>query len=161
MEKEYLHQLLEECIELAEESDLKVLTSLLEGSKAKLSGKGSYIGRLLQMKRKHEKDRYEITLPLSALVQNNLGIVHGGITATVLDAAMGSLAYTALPEGYAAVTSQLNIHYLAPGTGADLRCVATFIHQGKQTLVVEGQIFREDGKKIAHATGTFFVVKHK
>ena len=159
MEKKDLHQLLEECVELSGEEDLKVLASMLESAKTKLSGNGSYIGRLLQMKRKQEKDRYEISIPLSALVLNNLGIVHGGITATVLDSAMGSLAYTALPEGYAAVTSQLNIHYLAPGTGADLNCVATIIHQGKQTLVVEGQIFREDGRKIAHATGTFFVVK--
>jgi uncharacterized protein (TIGR00369 family) len=64
-----------------------------------------------------------------------------------------------LPKGQAAVTNQLNIHYLAPGIGSQITCKAKIVHQGSKTMVMEAEVQRDDGKKIAHATGTFFVIK--
>ncbi|MEH7882900.1 PaaI family thioesterase [Bacillus sp. JJ1609] len=159
MEKE-LQQLLEECISLSSEQDLETLQVVLSGVKNKLTGKNStFIDGLLHMDRRLDNETCEIDIPITKMLDNTLGIVHGGFTATLLDTAMGTLANKLLPEGYAAVTSQLNIHYLSPGIGERLHCKASNVHKGRSTVVVEADVFRSDGKKIAHSSGSFFVVE--
>ncbi|MCM3123435.1 PaaI family thioesterase [Mesobacillus sp. AQ2] len=159
MEKD-LHQLLDECISLSGEQELEALKTVLAGVKNKLSGKNStYIDGLLHMDRRLDDQTCEIVIPITRVLDNTLGIVHGGFTATVLDTAMGTLANRLLPEGYAAVTSQLNIHFLAPGIGDKLHCKATLIHKGRSTIVLEADVFRSDGKRIAHSSGSFFVIE--
>jgi uncharacterized protein (TIGR00369 family) len=159
MKNQELHQLLEDCLQLAGENDTKIIESILTGVKDKLkSENGTYIGHILQMKRNREVDTFELTLPLSSLVNNNLDILHGGITATVLDTAMGMMVNKVLPAGRAAVTTQLNIHYLAPGIGSQITCKAEIVHHGSKTVVMEAEVQRDDGKKIAHATGSFFII---
>lgn len=120
---------------------------------------GSYIGGLLQTSRKVLDDQtYEITIPNTELIQNPLKIVHGGITATLLDSAMGSVVHHVLPHNKAAVTTEMKINYVAPGIGKELRCVAQMIHRGSKICVTEGRVFRDDGTLIAHATGSFFII---
>ena len=106
-----------------------------------------------------EKKTCEITVPLNPVWNNSLDIVHGGVTATLLDTTMGTVVNAILPEGYVAVTNQLNIHYIAPGIGDTLHCKAEIIHHGSKTMIIEGETYRSDGKKIAHATGTFFIIQ--
>lgn len=155
-----LQQLLEECIALSSDQDLETLKVVLSGVKNKLSGKNStFIDGLLHMDKTVDTETCVIQIPITRLLDNTLGIVHGGFTATILDTAMGTLANKLLPVGYAAVTSQINVHYLAPGIGDWLDCKATLVHKGKSTVVVEADVFRSDGKKIAHSSGSFFVVK--
>ncbi|MCM3568780.1 PaaI family thioesterase [Neobacillus mesonae] len=160
--KEELRQLLNQCIENGSETELNAIKFLLEGIKDKMDHHSiPFLGKLLHMEIISDKDCCEITIPLNPVVNNNLEILHGGITATVLDTVMGTLANTRLPEGFAAVTNQLNIHYISPGIGDSLRCKAELIHQGSKTFVITGEAYRSDGKKIAHATGTFFIVPKK
>ncbi len=160
--KDALQQLLNNCIEKGSEEDLSALAYLLEGFEKKIDKKYvQYIDGLLHMERKIDKEKKtcEIIVPLNAIWNNSLDIVHGGITATLLDTAMGTAINGILPEGYGAVTNQLNIHYIAPGLGDTLRCKAAIIHHGSKTVVISGEAFRTDGKKIAHATGTFFIIQ--
>lgn len=120
---------------------------------------GSYIGALMQTDRQVIDDEtYEITIPNTELIQNPLQIVHGGITATLLDSAMGSVVHYVLPKEKAAVTTEMKINYVAPGIGKELRCVAQIIHKGTKICVTEGRVYRDDGKLIAHATGSFFII---
>ena len=158
--KEELLQLLETCMNNGSETDLKALSYILEGMQKKITKKNhSFIDQLLHMERKLDKNSCEITVPINPIVNNSLQILHGGVTATILDTTMGTLANYLLPEGYGAVTNQLNIHYTAPGTGDQLRCMAEVIHRGSKTMVISGEAFRSDGKKIAYATGTFFILQ--
>ncbi|MEH7375729.1 MULTISPECIES: PaaI family thioesterase [Bacillaceae] len=158
--KDELRRLLETCIETGSEADLNSLAYLLSGFQVKIKQKRStYIDGILQMDRKLNEKTCEITIPLDPTLNNNLDIVHGGITATVLDTAMGSLANYLQPEGYGAVTNQLNIHYTAPAIGETLYCKAEIVHRGSKTMVISGEAYRSDGKKIAYATGTFFIIK--
>ncbi|WP_144548813.1 PaaI family thioesterase [Bacillus sp. X1(2014)] len=157
--KDELRQLLETCIENGSEADLNSIAYLLSGLKEKINqNRSTYIDGILQMDRKFEENTCEITIPLHPILNNNLDIVHGGITATVLDTAMGSLANYYLPKGFGAVTNQLNIHYIAPGIGETLRCKAEIVHKGSKTMVISGEAYRGDGKKMAYATGTFFII---
>ncbi|QCJ41941.1 PaaI family thioesterase [Bacillus sp. S3] len=157
--KDELRKLLEICIETGSDTDLRALASLLKGVQKKISrNRSTFIDGLLHMERSFGQGSCEITIPINPIIHNNLSIVHGGITATVLDTAMGVLANHQLPEGYGAVTNQLNIHYILPGKGDTLRCKAEIIHKGSKTLVISGEAFRDDGRKIAYATGTFFII---
>lgn len=156
----HLTQLIQACLEKGSEKDIETLTYAIEGIYQKITGKNrTYIDGLAHMERKLDYQSCELTVPLNSLFDNSYGILHGGITATILDTAMGTLANHLLPDGYGSVTNQLNIHYLAPGIGDNLRCRAEVIHQGRNTMIISGEATRDDGKKIAHATGTFFIIK--
>lgn len=155
-----LGRLLQTVIENSSEEDLKALTFVLNGMQNKIIGKNSsYLDGLLHMDRKLGDNFCEITIPLNPVLHNSLNILHGGITATLLDTAMGTLVNHMLSDGYGAVTNQLNIHYIAPGIGDHLRFKAEIVHHGSKTMVVSGTAYRSDGKKIAYATGTFFIIQ--
>ncbi|MGM0844471.1 MAG: PaaI family thioesterase [Bacillota bacterium] len=158
--KEELARLLNECIENGNEEDLSVLKQMLQGVRRKQDQyNGSYIGGALAMERTIEEDTCEVSIPITPLTYNSLEIVHGGITATLVDSAMGTLANVLLPEGFGAVTTNLNIHYLSPGRSGQLTAKATLVHKGSKTMVINGKVMSEDGKTVAHCTGSFFVVK--
>lgn len=160
MEKRDVQDIFNECLKEATEDELKVIHQLLEGVQRKQQKwNDSYIGAILNMEKLPSDNEYKITIPINALTENSLGIVHGGITATVLDTVMGTLANTILPDGYGAVTSNLSIHFIAPGTGERMETIAKIIHKGTKTIVIEGSAYGENGKKIAHCTGTFFIIK--
>lgn len=157
---EQLNKLFEHCIEDSTDDELDVLHKLLEGFyKKKKNINGSYIGGLLHMERSIHQDECEVTIPITSLLSNSLGIVHGGMTATIIDSAMGTLANTLLPKGYGAVTTQLNVHYLSVGKGDYLTCKAKIDHKGTKTMVLSADVFRSDGKKVAQASGSFFVIE--
>ncbi|MBT2687903.1 PaaI family thioesterase [Bacillus sp. ISL-47] len=161
MDKE-LKELFDTCTKQATDEDLVVLRSILQGFQKKQTGQNSsYIGGLLQMERSITEDECVLTIPLTPLVDNPLGILHGGITATVIDSAMGTLASSLLPEGFGAVTTQLNVHYLSVGKGDYVTCRANIDHKGTKSMVLSADVFRADGRKIAQATGSFFIIEKK
>jgi uncharacterized protein (TIGR00369 family) len=158
--KHLLSQLIDSCIEQGTEKDLEVLYTAIQGIQKKMDGKNrSYLEGLLHMEKKIDENSCEISIPLNPLLDNSLGTLHGGITGTVLDTVMGTLANHLAPDGYKAVTNQLNIHYLAPGIGEYIHSRAEVIDHGKKTVIISGEAFRSDGKKIAYASGSFFVIK--
>lgn len=155
MEQEELTRLLSEI----EEDDIPVLNLILQGLKKKaIKENGSYIGALLHAQGEFKDNQFILSIPNTAIIQNSLHIVHGGITATLLDSAMGSLVHHVLPKELAAVTSEMKINYVAPGIGSELKCVAGLIHKGSKTLVTEGKVFRDDGRLMAHCTASFFII---
>ena len=160
--KERIEALLQECLNEASGGDLEVLEQLLLGVKNKLHGENpSYITSVLQMEREVDEEQCIITMPINKFTDNGAQMVHGGITATLIDTTMGTLANHRLPEGYGAVTSNLHVHYIAPGVGKSLKAIAKLIHSGSQTMVIESSAFRDDGVKIAHCTSTFHIVKRQ
>ncbi|KAA0548190.1 PaaI family thioesterase [Bacillus sp. BGMRC 2118] len=145
----------------ATEKDQEILEFVLEGlmNKQKEVNR-SYLGGLLHETSYFNEEQltYHMTIPNSSLIQNALNIAHGGITATLLDSAMGTLAYHILPSHLAAVTTEIKINYVAPGIGKTLTCDASIIHKGSKIIVCEGKVFRDDGKLVAHSTASFFII---
>lgn len=83
---------------------------------------------------------------------NPHGTVHGGVLATMLDAAMGSAVAAAgrdLP-----VTVSLTVAYLEPGQPGRLEATARVRKHGRRLLVVEGEV-TQDGDVLADALATF------
>ncbi|MCM3160370.1 PaaI family thioesterase [Metabacillus litoralis] len=159
MTKDELLKLSSEVLQNANEEDQYVLELLLNGLKKKqFHEKGSYIGALLHAEGEYKEHEFKLTIPNTPIIQNALNIVHGGITATLLDSAMGGLVHHILPPDKAAVTTEIKINYVAPGVGKELSCVAGMIHKGNKTVVTEGKVFRDDGTLIAHSTASFFII---
>ncbi|MDQ0272398.1 PaaI family thioesterase [Cytobacillus purgationiresistens] len=161
-EKEELKLLFNSLIDTGNEEELRILSGVLDGLKKKKDGMhASYIGGIFQMEDALYDGECELKIPLTPFVNNPLNIVHGGVIATMIDTAMGTLANQYLNEYEGAVTTQLNIHYLAPGKGSYLICKARIDHKGSKTLVLSADVYRDDGKKAAQASGSFFIVNKK
>jgi uncharacterized protein (TIGR00369 family) len=100
----------------------------------------------------------EVTLTLKVARRhlNHMGIVHGGVHASLLDSAMG-LAAMVLRPGEELVTTNLNIHYLAPLRMGTIRIAASPVHETRHTVTAQGRVFDEDGGLAAFATASFRV----
>lgn len=156
--KEKVTDLFEQIMEKGTDEDIQVLEHILEGLHNKQL---TYVNSLLHMEGALKDNTYEIKIPLNSMVNNPLNILHGGITATVIDTAMGALVHSILPEGSGAVTTSLNIHYISPGIGEYITCKARIDHHGSKTMLVSADVFRSDGQKIAQASGSFFIIKKR
>jgi uncharacterized protein (TIGR00369 family) len=86
---------------------------------------------------------------------NPIGVVHGGLAATLLDSAMGCAVQTTLDVGVGFTTLDLNCTFVRPmtvDTGRVL-CEGTVVHKGSRVATAEGRVFSaRTGKLIAHGT---------
>ena len=88
-----------------------------------------------------------------------LGILHGGVTTTLLDTAMGMAVGTLTPPGHFVVTVQLNANFIRPAwDGETLVATGHVRHGGQQTAVASGEIHTADNILVATGSGTFMFV---
>jgi uncharacterized protein (TIGR00369 family) len=91
---------------------------------------------------------------------NPIGLVHGGLLATVLDSALGCAVHSTLPQGTGYSTLEIKVNFTRPvriDTGL-LRAEAKIIHRGKQTATAEGTVRDEQGRVYAHGTTTCLLI---
>ena len=92
---------------------------------------------------------------------NPIGVVHGGLAATLLDSATGCAVQTTLPRGVAYTTIELKTNFtgaITRDTGRVL-CEAEVVHRGGTIATAEGRLFAEaDGKLLAHGTSTCLII---
>ncbi|MFB4162530.1 PaaI family thioesterase [Alteribacillus sp. JSM 102045] len=150
-------------IEEASEDEMIVLEETIKGWEGRRNGKYfSFVGGWLQTNRRWKDDNiYEVTIPLHKGLENPLSIVHGGVTATLLDSTMGGLANELTPEGKGSVTLEMKINYIKPGTGETLRCEAVLISRSKSMIIIEGKVFNDQDEVVAYGSGTFYVISVK
>lgn len=92
---------------------------------------------------------------------NPLGTVHGGITATLLDSAMGCAVQTLLPQGTGYTTLEIKINYLRPMTSSTGRvtCEGKVVYLGGRIATAEARLTDTAGKLYAHGTTTCFLLR--
>ena len=83
---------------------------------------------------------------------NPHGTVHGGVLATMIDVAMGSVV-AAGTDG-TPVTVSLTVTYLEPGRPGRLEAAARVRKRGKRLTMVEAEV-TQDGDLVADALATF------
>lgn len=119
----------------------------------------TFINAAFQFEMEFPDDTCVVKMPITPLCTNSFHMPHGGIIATLIDNAMGFLVNKDLrPTGKGAVTTNLTVHYTRATTDDSIYAVASYIHKGRQTLVLEATAYDKSGKKIAYATGSFFVI---
>ena len=92
---------------------------------------------------------------------NPIGVVHGGLAATLLDSAMGCAVHSMLPAGTGYTTLELKVNFIRAMTAETgrVRAEGKLIHLGARTATAEGRVLDESGKLYAHATTTCLILK--
>lgn len=92
---------------------------------------------------------------------NPIGLVHGGLAATLLDSAMGCAVHTTLPAGVGYTTLEIKVNFIRPLTanGTGIRCEGRVVHSGGRTATADGRIVDAAGKLYAHGTTTCLILR--
>ena len=92
---------------------------------------------------------------------NPIGIVHGGLAATLLDSAMGCAVHSMLPAGVGYTTLEVKVNFIRAMTAETgrVRCEGKLIHLGSRTATAEGRVLDEGGKLYAHGTTTCLIFR--
>lgn len=106
---------------------------------------------------KLEEGYTEMNMPIIADKHTNLyGIAHGGALASLADTIMGIACATV---GKKVVTLEMNMNFIKGAVPqAAITGIGRVIHNGKSTVVAEGQILDGEKKLIGTSRGTFFVI---
>jgi len=90
-----------------------------------------------------------------------LGIVHGGVTATLLDTALGCAVQSMLPPETGYSTIELKVNYLRPLTVKTgmVYGEGKIIHVGGRIATAEARLTDVAGKLYAHATTTCIIFR--
>src|ERR671914_757001 len=108
-----------------------------------------------------EEGRAVFTVEPAEYHYNPIGVVHGGLAATLLDSAMGCAVHTTLPAGAGYTTLEIKVNYVRAMTAETglVRCEARLIHLGGRAGTAEGKIIDAAGKLYAHGTTTCIIFR--
>lgn len=85
---------------------------------------------------------------------NSFGIVHGGLTMTLLDAALGAAARFSDPDASSVVTVDLHVSFVGPARGR-LVGEGRLVRRAGRIVFCEGEVRGESGEVAAKALGIF------
>lgn len=100
--------------------------------------------------------RVVMTLDIRPHHLNLIGIVHGGVHATLIDSAMGLLAMIAKPEA-SVVTTNLNLNYVTKAEQGQITVTAELVHASRKSVTTMAYARLDHGEICAFGTGTFRV----
>jgi uncharacterized protein (TIGR00369 family) len=111
-----------------------------------------------------EVARGRVTFAMTAQEKhyNPIGMVHGGVTATLLDTVMGCALHSTLPEGVGYSTVDISVRYLRPVTvqTGDVLATGTLVHKGRRTVTAEATLVEAStGRLLATATSSLLVLQ--
>jgi uncharacterized protein (TIGR00369 family) len=91
---------------------------------------------------------------------NPIGVVHGGMAATLLDSALGASVHSTLPQGQGYTTLETKFNLTRPVTAqtGEVRAEGRVVHRGRQVATSEATLRDGAGKLLAHATSTCLIV---
>jgi uncharacterized protein (TIGR00369 family) len=90
---------------------------------------------------------------------NPMGTLHGGVLCDVADAAMGLAFATTLAPDESFTTVALDINFFRPVWQASLRVEGRVVNRGRNTGYVECDVVDQDGRQVAKAHSTCFVLR--
>lgn len=108
-----------------------------------------------------EKGKVTFAVQPAEFHYNPIGVVHGGVAATLCDSAMGCAVHTMLPAGTGYTTVDLSVTYLRPLTRetGPVRALGEVVHMGGRIATAQARIVDAAGKLYATATTTCMVFR--
>jgi len=90
---------------------------------------------------------------------NPIGVVHGGLLATLLDSAMGCAIQSMLPVGAGYTTLELHTNFVRPlrRDSGEVRCESHVLHLGRRMGTAEAKVVDHAGKLYGHGTTTCMI----
>ncbi|MUG45757.1 PaaI family thioesterase [Paenibacillus woosongensis] len=98
-----------------------------------------------------------VTLDIQPHHLNLIGIVHGGVYATLVDSAMGLTAMLARPHD-SVVTTNLSMNYVAKAEQGRISVTAEIVHSSRKSISTQAYARLENGELCAFGSGTFRVI---
>ena len=100
-------------------------------------------------------DQAVISIAMRDDLRQPSGVLHGGVTATLIDTAMAFAVRTRLEPNAATATIDLTVHYLRPLLEGSAVCTAKVVRAGKRIFTVEADVENSEGKLIATGLSTY------
>ncbi|HXF42607.1 MAG TPA: PaaI family thioesterase [Pyrinomonadaceae bacterium] len=100
-----------------------------------------------------------ISLEMHEGISQPSGIMHGGITATLIDTAMAFALRTIIGAGPDTATVDLTVHYLRPIATGRAVCRAKVLRAGRRFYTISAEVFDENENLAAHGISTYTVIK--
>jgi uncharacterized protein (TIGR00369 family) len=88
-------------------------------------------------------------------LKQNKGLLHGGVTASLIDTAAAFAAATLLEPGQSTTTIDLTIHYLRPLTAGRAHAHARVLRAGRRVLVISVDVLDETEALVATALTSY------
>lgn len=106
-----------------------------------------------------EEGLVEFECETAEFLYNPIGVVHGGVAATLLDSAAGCAIHTLLPAGTGYTTVDLTVHYLRPITTdlGPVTAIGRVLNQGRRTALGEAEVRDSSQRLLAHATSSCMI----
>jgi acyl-CoA thioesterase len=102
-----------------------------------------------------EPDIAKISVEMRDDLRQPSGVLHGGVTATLIDTAMAFAVRTRLGITEATATIDLTVHYLRPHISGTFICTAKVVRAGKRIFTVSAEVHNEEGILIATGLSTY------
>jgi uncharacterized protein (TIGR00369 family) len=109
-----------------------------------------------------EKGRVIVEVYPAEYHYNPIGVVHGGLAATVLDSAMACAVHSTLDAGTGYATIEFKVNLVRPVTAdvGRLRAIGEIVHAGTRVVTAQARLIDDAGSVFAHATETCLLVEH-
>lgn len=92
-------------------------------------------------------------------LMNPNNMVHGAVIYALADTGMGGALTSVLTQTQICSTIEIKINYFRPAIAGRLRAETRVIYQGSRTAALESDVFDDNDKLIARATGTFMIME--
>lgn len=91
---------------------------------------------------------------------NPIGMVHGGVAATLLDSAVGCAVHSTLPAGVGYTSIELKVNFLRAisASAGEIRAHGWVVKAGSRVAFAEGDIRDAQGKVLATASSTCLIM---
>jgi uncharacterized protein (TIGR00369 family) len=99
-----------------------------------------------------EKEVCRLTFPVTDMLRNPQGSLHGGAMASAMDISMGHLVKKIAGPG---ATIELKIQFMRPVMDGLVTCEGRFTKKGRSLSFMESRLMGPDGKLAALATATW------
>lgn len=99
-----------------------------------------------------DKESCRVTFPVTDMIRNPQGVLHGGAMATAMDISMGHLVAKVAGPG---ATIEMKIQFMRPVKDGTVTCEGRFTRRGRSLAFMESRLTDEEGKLAALATATW------
>jgi len=103
------------------------------------------------------KDGLTLECEISEMKQNGMGTLHGGVTATLVDAAVG-IALIGQLGGQLVTTVELKVNYLRPASHGKVHARARLLKVGKTLGFGTAEVHDPHGRLVASGSATYMIL---
>jgi uncharacterized protein (TIGR00369 family) len=108
-----------------------------------------------------EPGRATMSLQIREELKQNVGVVHGGVVASLIDSATAFAILPLLKDDERTTTVDLTISYLRPLIDGRISATARVVREGGRIVVLSAELHDETGNLAATALSTYIKLTRK